>query len=1042
MTISFDAADGAREVQTGPDFAVLSDSAYSALMNTAATPPASSALTPWTAGDYVPTVNRSGATKLASSGVAPLVVAAGGYESVDEPASKDFAKRWGIGDGRTKRGSQFLASFRDDGDVLVMPWFSVDQQSRSFDRLVKPGTMNLQFRPEHPRKSQAGKVVKYEFLVGDDTVLDFHPAATREWTATAARVMIAEGLLKGDAALTAQLRSHGVTDEELAIADGDSDRLAAMRRLAQLMGRIPAHERVAIVSIAGVGNWRQNSEWAEIDVRDKDVLVAFDGDVVSNWNVWNMAKLMFDFVEKVKKGTPQLVNLAQNDGAMQAMFLEPSLGLDDFFNHVGDWSEIDSMIMDQFPERPDKPDDKRVGEWRVNTSGTVVEECTQVTDIQGNKAGVEWQYRYGIGGRILFSETRRGVTDEEMRTGRFGAGVNESAYDVHCAIELKWHNEINDKDVVVEVTGPHSILGYPPNEWDRRGATIPTDLMFHPEWPPKKGAEWLQAIKANEAAAIDRRTTWSTMGWVPVDGEISQAFIVGDTIVAASEDAKRRIRVGVTDRELTSASKFGVSNVYTGPGYTDPDGVHDLREDIRTVVDTYITNSPWRTQQIALSVLSMALRPAVPLPTSCAAYLVGPPGKGKSWTARQVMSFWQARPGTWEDTLPGSANDTFASTEDAVARAPIWVADDLAPSSDRKKAEMMEANIGDLIRAVFNKLGKRRMNVDMTAKEVPTPMALLILTAENEHSIQSIRERVVNIEFTGLNDANFKAADDLPRTDLAASRVTAAIIRMYINTGERKGWESVTREVQFARKNSIGHAKKLLETMGVDRNDTERPAGIVADLSLGLAALSKLTQELEMDDLIDLITWEPGGWMTLVTEQISYSHRNKKAQSPGAVLIDCIRNLLASGAGHIANIDDPSKPPATGDDSERLNSLLGWDFSPEVCRPRGLTLGRLKRTVPKGSNEPETVLFLSPDDTFNLAQQKYPKRVQYGASSNTSWKNVWDLGLVHPAYDGKVPSSGVTVQYRAGRVIHRGVPISIDTLFPDDERDEGGEKNK
>jgi hypothetical protein len=92
---------------------------------------------------------------------------------------------------------------------------------------------------------------------------------------------------------------------------------------------------------------------------------------------------------------------------------------------------------------------------------------------------------------------------------------------------------------------------------------------------------------------------------------------------------------------------------------------------------------------------------------------------------------------------------------------------------------------------------------------------------------------------------------------------------------------------------------------------------------------------------------------------------------------------------------------------------------PLDSRPRGVTLDRLTCMTPKGSYETETVLFASSAGAFNLAQQKYPKRVQYGASSETSWKNVGDLGLVHPAHDEKIPGSGVTVQYRAGRVHSR-----------------------
>ena len=1030
----------AAERGTDPEFAGLAPSEMNERAAIARESLTSDALTPWTARDYTPLVTKSGAVKLASSGIAPLVAAARGYESVDESQAKDFMKRKGVGDGRSKKGTQFLASFRDDGDILVMPWYSVDLQQRSLEYIDDAvSTQNLQIRPKNPRMNEKGKPVKYEFLVGSDTVLDIHPSITRDWSASAPRVLLAEGLLKGDAALTAILRANGVTDAELALTTADvSNRLHAIRRLAQLAATIDESNRVAIVSLAGVGNWRSNQEWSEINVKDKDVLVAFDGDVSTNWNVWHMAKSLFSFIETTKKGYPQLCDINQFEGAQVALALDPHLGLDDFFHSVGDWSNIEEMITPDFPPEPERSDSdaSRLKEWRVTKDGNAVEECIQLPiDAEGRGGEIRWQKRFGLGGRILFAETRRGATDEEARTGVFGAGFEESNYEINCAIEIKWRDEISLAEQTAEVFGPISILSYPPNEWDRRGARIPKALSFHPEWPPtKNGAEWLSAIKRNEAEKIDNRTTWSTMGYVPVENEVAQAFIIGDTTITTADDPKVRIRAGVTDRELSGASKFGVSDVYMAPDFA-PVGQFNLVEDIKNVVNTLVDEGPWRTRQVAVSVLAMALRPTVPLPNSLACYFVGPPGKGKSWTARQIMSFWQSAPGTWEHTLPGSANDTFSSTEDAVARTPIWVTDDMAPSSDRKKAEVTEGQIGELIRAVFNKLGKRRMNFDMTAKDVPTPMALYILTAENEHSTQSIRERIVNIEFAGLDTDNFLAAQKMANNELTAARVTAATIRMFIARGEEVGWEKLVSELTFSRINATKQARDILIEHGVDPNDTERPAGIVADLSLGLVALGKLADRVGLKDIQKRMNWNKGGWYHDIALQVASSHQNKAEMAPGKVLIDCITSLLSSGAAHIANLDAPSLPPiTTGDNAATLNSLLGWKAgSNNELAPRGVTIGYYSHKKPGGVGEPTEVIILNRDEAFNEAQRKYPKRIQFGASQSTSWKSVWELGLVHEGWD--TPKSGVVHQFRAGQGRITGIPVTIEILYPNDPAD-------
>lgn len=999
------------------------------------------ARTPWRAEHYNPLVTRSGARKLAASAVAPLVAAARGYESVDEEQSKDFAKRWNIGDGRSKRGSQFLSSFRDDGDILVMPWFRAGQSVRTIADFEKPSADSIQIRPENPRISEiTNKVVKYEFLVGSDTVIDYHPAVTNTWKASVRRTMIAEGLLKGDSSLSAQLRHH-VGDEELFLIDSDADRLSAMTRLAGLMERIPVDERVAILTIAGVGNWRSNEEWSLTNLREQEVLIAFDGDVATNWNVWNMAKDLFVFVENSRKATPMLISINEHPSATTALAINTHMGLDDFFHEVGDWSDLDQMIVSDLPERPER-DRKDVEQenWRVTEDGCAVEEFAEIPDGNGDTKKA-WLTRVQLGGRIAGFETHRSPTREEVSGAPFGTKVKEGLYPLFCTVDVQWKDMDTSKVQNVTVSGPAIILNYQPSDWVRHGAVIPKELLRHPDWPPRKGAEWLQAVKRNQSDQIEDHTVWTTMGWVAVENEDTQAFIAGDSIVAASESAKASTLAGVDELTLSGASGFGVDDVYTGVNFTDPTGEHNLADDIREVYNTYILSSPWETRQQAMVMLAAALRPALPLPTSVACYFVGAPQKGKSWSAKQVMSFWQEYPKMW-DSLPGSAADTYASTENAVSKTPIWVADDFAPTSDRNAAAKMEGDIGNLIRAVNNNISKRRMNMDMTAKATPSPMALLILTAENEHSIQSIRERVVSVAFTGLNSENMAQAEYLSSKTTTASRVTAAVIRMFIERGSESGWPALVKGLIATRDNAILEAKDVLATLSIAVSDSSRPAEITGDLSMGLTAFAELAALMGLDDIADAFSWEPDSGCHLIAEQVSYGHMNKADMSPGQVLLDSIRNVLTSGKGHIARMDRSGVPPLDGEENELENSLLGWvRDGQENWRPRGNTLGHYAETVDKATGITHEVIYLSRDDSFNEAQKAYPKRIQFGVDPTTTWKNVWDLNLVHPAFVNKRPKSGVVVQWRSATMRPYGVPVSLAGLFPnkssESEEDEG-----
>ncbi|MBU1249687.1 MAG: hypothetical protein KJ659_09920 [Actinobacteria bacterium] len=998
--------------------------------------------TPWSPADYYGTASGSGASKLASSGVAPLVAAARGYSTLTVENHGDFAEANGIGDRRSKQGRQFRGLFLDGGDALVMPWFSLDKMRPTLDDIEAQRHTTVQYRPSNPRLNQQGKPVKYELLAGGGTYLDVHPAIPGRWFATTPRTLIAEGLLKGDSALTAQLRVW-YADEQLAVTASDAgDRNVALKRLAALLDGIPQSERTAIVSIAGVGNWRHNPEWFGVKVEDKDVLIAFDGDVESNWNVWSMAADMYNFLVETKKSNPALVVMSSNPTAASALLDDPHMGLDDFFRSHGGWADLESMIQIDLPERPERPNVANIGDWRISPDGLSSQEYVE-TPTEGTQKGIgHWVTRIALGGRIVSHEILRPATDEEVEGKPFGTGLTEANHDVHVTVEVAWEDGVTRQPTTANITGPIAIMNYPPNEWIRMGAHIPQEVLVLPQWPPAKGREWLRALKAHRNDEAERHTVWSTMGWVPVEDHASQAFIVGNQVIAGNEKAKNATMPGVLGSALTNAESFGVHDVYTGPGLTDPKGKYNLADDLRELLDLYWENTPWLDPKIAVTTLAIALRPAVPLPTSVAAYFVGAPQKGKSWTARQIMSFWQKRPGVWERTLPGSASDTFATTESAVSKAPIWVVDDVAPMTDRRASEMQESKIGDLIRAVHNKLGKRRMNRDMTERDVPTPMALTIFTAENESPTQSIRERVVSVQFTGLNGKNMQRADLAAYKSTVASRVTAAVIRMYIEMGERVGWEDVVATARGDREVAIDSARDILGELGIAPGDRSRPAEIAADLSMGLAALQTLMVKAGMRKEARQIGWaKREQWMYLLTEQIGLGHQNKADVSPGRVLLDCVRNLLSSGMAHISNLDNPSAPPLEGPNSSTANMFYGWAADSQGdMRPRGTTIGHLARISDPGSSaEPDEVIFIAADDAFQLAQRHYPKKVQYGASTSTSWRNVWELGLIHPRFVEK-PTNELTRQFRfkGTKTKGRGVPLSAEVLFSGSSDEELG----
>ncbi|MBS2540289.1 hypothetical protein KGQ20_46905, partial [Catenulispora sp. NF23] len=158
-----------------------------------------------TAADYAASITGSGAYKLADSGVAPLVAAARGYSRIDKTNYDQMARKMQV-EGNSKQGKRFKRTLSAPGkDGMLMPWYSLAGIMKAVREGEKPVPHTYQVRPEFPEDNEAGKPLKYEFVSNVGTPLDLHPAIPTDWIDTTPVVMFAEGMLKGDSALSAYL---------------------------------------------------------------------------------------------------------------------------------------------------------------------------------------------------------------------------------------------------------------------------------------------------------------------------------------------------------------------------------------------------------------------------------------------------------------------------------------------------------------------------------------------------------------------------------------------------------------------------------------------------------------------------------------------------------------------------------------------------------------------------------------------------------------------------------------------------------------------
>jgi len=971
---------------------------------------ASVPLPQWTADDYRLFATGDSADKLSSSAVAPLVAAARGYQHIPE-ATPDAAKRTGVGTLVGAAGARFKKLVGRDG-ALYMPWYRPGIARR--EPSGRPGASANQFRPVEPLfNDKTGKTAKYEFIAGRPTVLDIHPATPCGWLEHTASALITEGILKGDAALTGMLRAAGITDAELRYDDETVDALTALR---SLLRRVPEADRTMIISLGGVANWHSHPEWNDMNVKHRTVLIAFDGDLDTNPNVYKQGAALWQKLEYMG-ATPKLINL----NVVTATDAEAKkYGLDDYLVAVGPWESLIDRIRDALPDAPpsDDTDRFRSGDWRMNEE-TCEAEVLRVTKSDGSTTKSWEQTPAAIIGRIARTLAVRCVSDEEIQSGTL-AEDSKAESGTTVEIEVKWREHGVTETAII--TGPDTMLADSPQWWaSRSGGHVPTAVLMHPDWPA--APQWVAGMKGHRSDDTVVTTQWEHMGWVPVqDG--SPVFICGTQVLNRYGDGCKAATPGVTEKALAMATKFGVKS---------PTSDEELKAALLKVWETYRAGV-WTDPRVAALVLAAALRPVVPLPCSNAILISGGKRLGKSWTAGAVMSFWQRKPGTWSNNaLPGSAEDTMAATEGALARTPIWVVDDWAPVADARKAAADSTKLGAMVRAIHNHNGKRRATRTMGAQDVLQPRALLIITAEHEHTVSSVADRLIHVPIVAGS--------------LGGVENTEAVVRMWSTTGEpaivtggaiaqlaaAPDWAKAYRDWHGEH---IGIRAEARQSMSGGRKadgDQTRHIDMAADLALGLKMWQIMFERFGLDEQADQAVDAMEGLYSLSRDHMV----SQKDTTPGEALIKAVRAILAAGLAHIDSLDTPGAPPISNSPtSARLNQLLGWSNGPEGPRGGGQSIGVLvypNRSKSGGSAvDDEPVLLLHHLNAFLTAKRHHPELIMHGSQPASAWASVWSEGFCSTQWKRKKAAGGQelsVVRKMLNGLPAEGVPVMMSALL-------------
>lgn len=963
--------------------------------------------TPWTAADYgLPHhIKKGGAAKLASSGIAPLVAQARGYEIIsDRDDAKHFSSMQRSNDSRlrTERSLDKMLN-RGLDDILTMPWV---QLTTVLEDGIDSRALDHQYRPSTPGVDANGKLKKYEWLPGAQMVLDVHPSTPTEWLAKAPTVILVEGLIKADSALSAQLENF-VGADKLGLAGSERE---ARVRLHALMQQMPRQLQFLIVATASVTTWNTplaRASWEALDLHDRRTVVLFDGDLTTNEVVWKETEKAKVELRRRSKRTALLAELWCTDveAAKLAHGFAPSakVGVDDYLAHIGDWQSLEDLFITDLPPSPKAEKHYEPGDWRRSPENpAIIEEYTQTITPDG--ANRRWAPRAFVSFRTSEMRTVRKPLSEEVRTG---VPVDDTTIPAEQQTVLRFYltregADTDDESFHADVVMPATALaGTQKSDWIRGGDTvtpIPNVVLAHPSFPPRDFAAWVKACKGDSEPAYTHG--WSRYGWVPTGA--GGGFAIGTTVIARTLEEERAVYSSVTEAELTGKDRWGVQDTYR-------EGSHDqwrqdFTDDLEAGVNLWL--EAFKDPQWAAVTLAFMLRPTTPFRGNGAGSVLSLAGKtqwGKSTTAALILSGWQSRKLAWHgESLPGTAKDTVPITEQRLAQTPLHVMDDLAADVSKSAQETMTSRVDDMIRSVFN--GTPRQHAG--AKQVPAPYAHLISTAEMPTTNPSIRSRMSELHFTQmpLKDEMF------PRLQAAAddglfARITAHAIRVWTN--EIPSWDKAFEEAErtyIVAKKAVDDAivaKKGQDMLSSLSREAKKVTALYATI-LGVSwGYRRVTEALGPDatpNRAEFLDKLKTGMLDLLVEHSIGAAEHQLQVSPGREALRAVKMLLNTGRAHLRNPVRPGDHPwavdqkGNGRDARRVAS--GWQRRGNEWISQGPCIGVV------GDVNGIPLIILDPNAAFAEVKRYYEGVVLAGATAKTTWESLQGDSSV--VLDGKV----------------------------------------
>ncbi len=227
-------------------------------------------------------------------------------------------------------------------------------------------------------------------------------------------------------------------------------------------------------------------------------------------------------------------------------------------------------------------------------------------------------------------------------------------------------------------------------------------------------------------------------------------------------------------------------------------------------------------KRIAYPLLSAVFRAPLgePLPVTFALFIVGATGTRKTEVAAIAQSFFGSTfngkklPTNWASTANAIEKLTYLTKDTLV------VIDDYLPGDNSRK---MNEKADRVFRALGNQAGRQRMNSDISFHQEYYPRALIVSTAEDVPSGQSLTGRMLVLEIAE-GDVDLNVLTELQQ--LASQGVFAGVMFHYLQ------W--LAPQIDDLKKTLPPHKAELrAKAVEAEKTHTRTP-DIIADLAIGV----------------------------------------------------------------------------------------------------------------------------------------------------------------------------------------------------------------